>query len=109
MLSLLKHLTIDFLSQFILSIIDVYSDTTTCDKLIFLSAITWILCHFSVPFPSSNHFLIMCANDYAIVKWSEAQFRLRRFGTVALPTPLAPSTSAPSPFLSGMTLKDIMV
>ena len=109
LLSLLKHLTIDFPSHFILSIIDVYRDTTTCDKLIFLSAITWILCHFFVPFPSSDHFLIMCANDYAIIKWSEAQFRLRRSGTVALPTPLASSTSAPSPFTSGMTLEDIMV
>ena len=64
---------------------------------------------FFVPFPSSDHFLIMCANDYAIIKWSEAQFRLRRSGTVALPTPLASSTSAPSPFTSGMTLEDIMV
>ena len=109
LLSLLKHLTIDFPLHFILSIIDVYRDTTTCDKLIFLSTITWILCHFSVPFPSFDHFLIMCANDYATVKWSEAQFRLRRSGTVALPTPLASSTSAPSPFTSGMTLEDIMV
>ena len=50
LLSLLKHLTIDFPSHFILSIIDVYRDTTTCDKLIFLSAITWILCHFFYSF-----------------------------------------------------------
>ena len=72
LLSLLEHLTIDFLLHFILSIIDVYRDISTRDKLIFPLAITRILCHFFVPFPSSDHFPIMCAIDYAIVKWSEA-------------------------------------
>ena len=43
LLSLLEYLTIDFLSHFILSIIDVYRDMTTRDKLIFPSAITHIL------------------------------------------------------------------
>ena len=71
-LSLLEHLIIDFSSHFILFIIDVYRDTTTCDKLIFPSAITLILCHFSVPFPSFIHFPVMCAIDYATVKRSEA-------------------------------------
>ena len=56
LLALLEHLTIDFPSHFILSILDVYRDTTTCDKLIFPSAIMLILCHFSVPFPSSDLF-----------------------------------------------------
>ena len=42
LLSLLEHLTIDFPSHFILSILDVYKDTATHDKLIFPSAITWI-------------------------------------------------------------------
>ena len=50
LLSLLKHLTIDFPSHFILSIIDVFKDTKTRDKLIFPSAITRILCHFLSPF-----------------------------------------------------------
>ena len=50
LLALLEHLTIDFPSHFILSILDVYRDTATYDKLIFSSAITRILCHFSVPF-----------------------------------------------------------
>ena len=77
LLSLLKHLTIDFPSHFILSIIDVHLDSTSHDKLIFPSAITRILRHFSVPFPSSDHFTIVCAIDYATVKRSEAQFRLR--------------------------------
>ena len=72
LLSLLEHLTIDFPSHFILSIINVHLDLASCDKLIFPSAITRILCHFSVPFPSSDHFSIMCAIDYTTVKRSEA-------------------------------------
>ena len=72
LLSLLKHLTIDFPSHFILSIIDVHLDSTSRDKLIFPSAITRILRHFSVLFPSSDHFSIMYAIDYATIKRSEA-------------------------------------
>ena len=53
LLSLLEHLTIDFPSHFILSNIDVHLDSTSRDKLIFPSAITRILCHFSIPFPST--------------------------------------------------------
>ena len=75
LLSLLENLTIDFPSHFILSIIDVHLDLMSCDKLIFPSAITRILSHFSVPFPSSDHFTIMCAIDYATVKRNEAQFQ----------------------------------
>ena len=77
LLSLLEHLTIDFPSHFILSILDVYRDTTTRDKLIFPSAITQILCHFSVPFPSFDHFSVMCAIDYTTVKCNKVQFRSR--------------------------------
>ena len=51
LLSLLEHLTIDFPSNFILSIIDVHLDSASHDKLIFPSAITRILRHFSVLFP----------------------------------------------------------
>ena len=72
LLSFLEHLSIDFPSHFILSIIYVYTDTVTHDKLIFPSAITRILCHFSIPFPSSGHFSVMCAIDYATAKRSEA-------------------------------------
>ena len=75
LLSLLEHLTIDFSSHFILSIIDVHLDSASRDNLIFPFAITRILCHFSVPFPSSNHFTVICAIDYATVKRSKAQFR----------------------------------
>ena len=108
LLSLLEHLIIDFPSHFILSIIDVYKDTATCEKLIFPSAITWILCHFSVPFPSSDHYPIMCAIYYTTVKWSEAHFRSRQSITATPPIPSATSTSAPSFSTSGVTLEDIM-
>ena len=77
LLSLLEHLTIDFPSHFILSIIDVHLDSTSRDKLILPSAITRILRHFSVPFPSSDHFTVICAIDYATVKRSEVQFQSR--------------------------------
>ena len=108
LLSLLEHLTIDFPSQFILSIIDVYRDTATCDKLIFPSAIMQILCHFSISFPLSDHFPVLCAIDYATVKRSEVQFRSRWSSTAAPPTPSILSTSAPSSSTSGVTLEDIM-
>jgi len=80
----------------------------TCDKLIFPLAITRILHHFSVPFPVSDDFHVMCAIDAATVKRSEMQFRSRRFGTVALPIPSASSTSTPFSSMSGVTLEDIM-
>ena len=72
LLSLLEHLTIDFPSHFILSIIDVHRDTATRDKLIFPSTITRILHHFSVPFPVFDHFHVMCAINATTVKRSEA-------------------------------------
>ena len=56
LLSLLKDISIDFPSHFILSLISVYRDTTTRDKLIFYLAIMWILHHFSIPFPFSPCF-----------------------------------------------------
>ena len=62
LLSLLEHLTIDFPSHFILFILDVYRDIATMR----------ILCHFFVPFPSFDHFLVMCAIFYATIKRSEA-------------------------------------
>ena len=113
LLSLLEHLTIDFPSHFILSIIDVHLDSVSCDKLIFPSAITRILCHFFVHFPSSDHFTVMCAIDYATIKRSEAQLRSRQSDSAAPPSHSAPSRFAPStsasPSSSGdVTLGDIM-
>ena len=67
LLSLLEDISIDFPSHFILSLIDVYRDTVTRDKLIFPSAIMQILRHFSVSFPESPHFTVMCAINATIV------------------------------------------
>ena len=72
LLSLLEHLTIDFPFHFILSIIDVHLDLASRDKLIYPFAITRILCHFSVHFPSYDHFIVIYAIDYTTVKRSEA-------------------------------------
>ena len=108
LLSLLEHLTIDFLSHFILSILNVYRDSSTRDKLIFPSAITRILRHFFVPFPVFDHFHVMCAIDAAIVKRSEKQFRSRRSSTIAPPTLSVLSTSVPSTSARGVTLDAIM-
>ena len=108
LLSLLEHFTIDFSSHFILSIIDVHLDSASRDKLIFPSAITRILCHFFVHFPSSDHFIVMCAIDYATVKCSEAQFQSRQSDSAAPPSRSAPSASVPSSSSSDVTLGDIM-
>ena len=112
LLSLLEHPTIDFPSQFILSIIDIHLDLASRDKLIFPSVITRILRHFSIPFPSSDHFTVMCAIDYATVKHSEAQLRSRQSDLAApssrsAPSRFAPSTSTPPSSLGDVTLEDI--
>ena len=111
LLSLLKGLTIEFPSHFILSLIDVYWDKVTCDKLIFPSAITWILRHFLVSYLVSPHFSIMYAIDAATVKQSEAQLRLKQpqIETTTPPASSAPSISTPSSLASGVTLKAVMV
>ena len=72
LLSLIEDLSIDFPSHFIFSLINVFKDTTTCDNLIFPSAITRILCHFSISFPLFNHFFVMGAIDATIVRQSDA-------------------------------------
>ena len=112
LLSLLEHLTIDFLSHFILSIIDVHLDSTSRDKLIFPSTITRILRHFFVPFRSSDHFTIMCVIDYATIKRSEAQFRSQQSDSAepssrSAPSRSTPSASAPSS-LGDVSLGDVM-
>ena len=91
---------------------DVHLDSASCNKLIFSSAITRILRHFSIPFPFSDHFTDMCAIDYATVKRSEAQFRSRQSDSIAPSSRSAPSRSAPSasvPSSSGdVSLGDVM-
>ena len=70
LLSLIEDHSIDFPSHFILSLIDLYKDTATYDKLIFPSAITRILCYFFISYPESSHFTFVCAIDVATVKRS---------------------------------------
>ena len=78
LLSPLGDLSIDFPSHFILSLIDVYRDITTHDKLIFPLAIMWIIRHFSISNPDSHLFIIISAISAAFVRRSEAQLRLKR-------------------------------
>ena len=109
--SLIKDLTIDFPSHFILSLVDVCKDTMTRDKLIFPSSITRIIHHYSVSYLESPHFTIKCAISVVTIRRSEAQLQPKqpRIKTV---TPLAhstPSTSAPSSSAGAVTFEAIMV
>ena len=110
LLSLLKDISIDFPSHFILSLIDIYKDMTTCDKLIFPSTITRLLRHFSVSFPKFPYFLVMSAIDAATVPRSKAQLRPGWLWTemTTPPTSTTPSTFAPSSSAGGVTLEAIM-
>ena len=109
LLSLIEDLTIDFPFHFILSLIDVYRDTATCDKLIFSSAITRIIRHAFISYPEFAHFSIMGAISGASVRRSEAQLRLKRSRTETATPPASsnPSTSTPSS-MGGMTLETVM-
>ena len=109
LLSLLEDLSIDFPTRFIISIIDVYRDTVIHDKLIFPSAITWILCHFSIAIPVSPFYTIMGAISAASVQRSEAQIwpKRPRTKTTDPPAPTIPSTSTPSSSGGGVTLESI--
>ena len=112
LLSLLEHLTIDFSSHFILSIIDVHLDLASRDKLIFPSTIMRILRHFSVPFPVSDHFTHICAINAVTIKRSEVQFRLRQMdsatSTCPAPSRSTRSISVPSSSTSNVSLGHIM-
>ena len=111
LISLLEDLTIDFPCYFILSLIDVYKDIATCDKLIFPSAITRIIHHASMSYPESAHFTIMGAISSASVRWSGAQFHLKRprIEMATPPASSATSTSTPSASAGGVTFDAIMV
>ena len=110
LLSLIEGLTIDFPSHFILSLIDVYKDMTTHDKLIFHSAITRILRHASISYPESTYFTIIGAISGVFIRRSEAQFRPEqpRIEKTTPPASSAPSTSTPSSSMGGVTLEAIM-
>ena len=113
LLSLLEDLSIDFPSHFITSILDVYLDTTTRDKLIFPSAITQILQHFHIPIPDSPFFTTMGAISADSVRQSETQLRPKRL-CVEIDDPVASafppsfsalSTSTPSSSTADVTLE----
>ena len=110
LLSLLEDISLDFPFYFILSLIDVYKNTATRDKLIFPSVITRFLCHFSISFLEFPHFTVMSVIDVATVRRSEAQLKLRwpRTKTATPPASTAPSTSTPLSSAGGMTLETIM-
>ena len=115
LLSLLEDRSIDFPSHFITSILDMYLDMATCDKLIF-PAIMCILTHFHSPIPSSPFFTTMGAINTGSIWRSKAQLRLKRpcvetddLAASAIP----PSSSAPSIFahsssVACVTLEAIM-
>ena len=64
-------LRIDFPSHFILSLIDVYKDTVTRDKLIFPSVIMRITRHSFVSYPESPHFTVTGAISVVSIRQSE--------------------------------------
>ena len=110
LLSFLEDLSINFPSHFITSILDVYQDIATHDKLIFPSAITPILHHFSIPIPDSPYYSSMGAIDASSIQRSEAQLRPKR-PRIESSGPAAsavPSTSTPSSLTGGVTLKAII-
>ena len=110
LLSLLEGLTIDFPSHFILSLIGVYKDIVTRDKLIFPYAIMRILRHESVCYLKSPHFSIVGAINGASVRQSEAPLPLKWPQTemTTPPASFAPSTSTLSSSVGGVTLKAVM-
>ena len=71
--SLLEYLSIDFPSHMIVSMIDMYQDNATCDKLIFPLAITHILTHMYVTIPSTPFFPYMGAISKESIWRSDAQ------------------------------------
>ena len=112
----MEDISIDFPSHFITSIIGVYQDTATRDKVIFPLAITQILQHFSIPIPLFPFFTIMGAISVSSVWQSEAQLRLKQprvetddpATSTVPPSSSTPSTFAPSSSAASVTLDAIM-
>ena len=113
LLSLMEDLSTDFPFHFITSIINVYQDTATRDKLVFPSAIMQILQHFHILIPFSPFFTIMGAINAGFVQQSEDQLRPKRpqvETTDLAASAIPPSSSAPSSSAAGgVTLEAIMV
>ena len=81
----MENLFIDFPSHMIVSTIDIYQDTTTRDKRIFLSAITHILTHLHVTIPLSPLFYSMGAINKESIRKNDAQLAAKR--PLVEPTP----------------------
>ena len=112
LLSLMENLSIDFPSRMIVSIIDCYQETATCDKLIFPLAITRIFTHTHVTIPHFPLFHVMGAISKESIWRSVAQLvakqpRVEKID--AAPTSRPSSSSAP-PFSSRVDVSfvDIM-
>ena len=100
LLSHMEDLSIDFPSHMIESIIDIYWDIATCDKLIFLSTITCILSHVHVTFPLSTPFYARGAISKKSIWKSDAHLAAKQpymeFTSMdAAPTSRPSSSSAP--------------
>ena len=70
--SLLEGLSIYFPSHLIVSMIDIYQDIATRDKLIFTSAVKCILTHMHILIPSTSLFSIMGAVSWEFIRRSDA-------------------------------------
>ena len=97
LLSLLEHLTIDFPSHFIFSIIDVYKDTVTYDKLIFPSASRrfYAIFLFPFPFPSTSSLCV----PLTLLLLNRARLNFIRGGLVWQLLPLLQLHPPPIPLL----------
>ena len=110
LLSFLKDLSIDFAFHFITSILDVYQDMATCNKLIFPPTIMQILRNFSILILDSPYFTIIGAIDASSVRRNKAQFRPKRPRVLSTGSTASAITSsfAPSSSAGDMTLDAIM-
>ena len=112
LLSLMEDFSINFPSHMIESIIEVYKDIATCDKLIFPSAITHILIHMHVTIPPSSIFYVMGAISKESIRRSIAQIATKwpHVETMdAAPTPRPSASSAiSSSSRANVSLIDIM-
>ena len=107
----MEDVSIDFPSHMIESIIEVYRDTTTCDMLIFISAITCILTHMHVTIPPSPLFYVMGAISKESIWKSVVDLAVKqpRMETMdAAPTLQPSSSSIPSSSRADVSFVDIM-
>ena len=111
LLSLLEDRFIDFPTHFITSFIDVYQDTTTCNKLIF--SFGYHANSLSFFYPYSWFSLLHCyrchQRSFCSTEWGPASTEVTTDKTTDPAALAVPSTSAPSSSSGVMTLEAIMV